>query len=139
MLCDSNQPSFPFFPPERRVGETLERKPWVVGNRSKKKPICIEVEVGEGQGKRPLPFWRGLIIRGCRRGKRIQKCTQNTGVAPWLRAAVLWLLPQVQSYHSRMRVPGIVQNGAFLEEAPCCLQRAERGGEWTSQDDPRKL
>ncbi|KAI4564793.1 hypothetical protein MJG53_015805 [Ovis ammon polii x Ovis aries] len=34
-------------------------------------------------------------------------------------------LNAVQSYHPRMQVPGTVQNRAFLEEAPRCVQRSD--------------
>lgn len=46
---------FPFFPQERRVGETLERKPWVVGNRSKKKKKQSILRRGRGRGRDRCP------------------------------------------------------------------------------------
>lgn len=125
MLCDSNQPSFSFSPTREKGGRDLGKEA-MGGTKQEQQQQKSVLRWGWGGAEEETqPFWKRLIMGGRKCRKRIQRGTRGTGAAPWLRAAVLWLLPQVQSCHPRMQVPGTVQNRAFLEEAPCCLQRSD--------------
>lgn len=128
---------FLFSPQERRVGETLERKPWVVRNRSKKKKSVWGWGWGRGRGRDPCPSGGASSSGDADAEKESRKALSTLELLPGSELQCSGCFHRSsQSYHPRMRVPGIVQDAAFLEEAPCCLQRSERGGGWTSQDDP---
>lgn len=141
-LCNSNKPSLPLCP-QREGGRGLGKEAMGGSNRNKKPSVLkskrdnagTEERQREARDQRPLPFYGDLPCEALDLGKGIQKSRQDIGAAPWLRAAVFWLLPRAQPQHPRMCISlEFFMNGAFMEEAPSCLPRSEHGRVWKSQD-----